>query len=120
MAYSEEGLSKLADIVRAVRGGSSVRQFAKKIGASYRTIERIEKLQVYTPENDTLEKICKVSGHSLDDLIAILKGEKKSVRKEFAIAEDVYAVVDQLSDFEAARVGQYIFERLKRGQSVDK
>ena len=114
MSYSYEGLEKLAEIVKETRGAMPVRQFARSIGVSHRTIDRLENIEVQVPENGTLEKIARVSGYSLSELLSILKSEEKEESAEGKVAEDAIPIIDLMSDYEASRVVSYIVARFAR------
>jgi transcriptional regulator with XRE-family HTH domain len=111
--YTYEGLEKLAEIIRTARGHEKVRPFARKVGVSYATIDRLEKGEVLEPEIATLEKLAPHLGYTRDELVAICAGENapQPVR-EYKFAEDVIPIVDQLPDREAAKVAQHIVARL--------
>ena len=111
--YTYEGIEKLAHIIRSVRGREGVRPFARKVGVSYATIDRLEKCEVLEPEIGTLEKLAPHLGYTREELIAICAGENApQPAREFKLAEDVFPIIDQLPDREAGKVAQYIISRL--------
>lgn len=113
--YTRDGLEKLSEIVRTARGQDSVRNFAKRVGVSHRTIKRLEESDLQEPEVTTLQKIAPFTGYTKEELIAILEGQKhKSEVREYRLAEDIIPALDQLPDTEAAKVAQYIITRLVR------
>lgn len=111
--YTWEGIEKLAQIIRAARGHESARSFAKKVGLSPTSIDRILNGVVMEPELKTLEKLAPHLGYTREELIAICAGDNSPQPvREYRLAEDVMPMVDQLPDREAAKVAQRIIARL--------
>ena len=111
--YTYEGIKKLAHIIRSVRGREGVRPFARKVGVSYATIDRLEKCEVLEPEIGTLEKLALHLGYTREELVAICAGENApQPAREFKTADDVFPIIDQLPEREAGKVAQYIISRL--------
>jgi transcriptional regulator with XRE-family HTH domain len=111
--YTWEGIQKLAEIIRAARGHLSGRAFAKKVGLSPTSIDRILGGEVKEPELKTLEKLAPHLGYTRDELIAICIGDNSPQPvREYRLAEDLIPMIDQLPDREAAKVAQHIIARL--------
>lgn len=111
--YTYDGIEKLAQIIRTARGHEKVRPFARKVGVSYATIDRLERGEVREPAIDTLEKLSPYLGYSREELIAICAGENSPQPiRAYRLAADVLPIVDQLPDREAAIVAQHIIARL--------
>lgn len=111
--YTHKGIARLGEIIRAVKGHESSRAFAKKIGVTPPTIERILRGEVKEPSIDTIEKLAPYLGHTREELIAICAGDNAPQPiREYRLAEDVLPIVDQLPDREAAIVAQHIIARL--------
>jgi transcriptional regulator with XRE-family HTH domain len=109
-----EGLAQLARIVREARGHRKIREFAKLAGLSHATISRIEKEDIASPSDTTFECLAEVTGKTFEELKAIARSQAPSPGKQVRVAEDVLPLVDELSDFEAARLAQIIVARLAR------
>ena len=111
--YTYEGIEKLAEIIRAARGHLSGRAFAKKVGLSPTSIDRILNGEVMEPELKTLEKLAPHLGYTRDELIAICAGDNSpQPAREYKLAQDVIPIIDQLPDREAAILAQHIIARL--------
>lgn len=111
--YTYNGLEKLAEIIRTARGHEKVRAFARKVGVSHATIDRLEKGEVLEPEITTLEKLAPHLGYTREELIAICAGDNSPHPvREYRLAEDVIPIIDQLPDREAAKIIQHIAARL--------
>lgn len=113
--YKLERLEKLGRILRKRRFelGLSERGFGERIGASNRTISRLEKAQVATPSVDILEKIAPEIGHTRDSLIAFLKGEKiTNLPPKVYTANDLYGYLESLSREEKTKVFKYLIDDL--------
>jgi transcriptional regulator with XRE-family HTH domain len=111
--YTYDGLEKLAEIIRTARGHEKVRPFARKVGVSHATIDRLENGEVLEPEITTLEKLAPHLGYTREELIAICAGDNSpQPMRPYRLAEDVIPMVDQLPDREAAKVAQHIVARL--------
>lgn len=111
--YTYEGIEKLAEIIRVVRGTQSGRAFAKKVGLSPTAIDRILKGEVIEPELNTLEKLAPHLGYTREELIAICSGDNSPQPvREYRLAEDVLPIINQLPDREAAKLAQHIIARL--------
>lgn len=116
MAYTEEGLEKLAEIVRSARGNMSERGFAEMIGVTNTTISRIEKCEVQEPKLDTLDKLSGAVGYTREELIAILEMNPNNPNKQpvklYKTAEDAVPVVDQLPKREMAKLAKYLIDKI--------
>lgn len=116
MSYTEEGLEKLAEIVRNARGNMSERSFAEMIGVTNTTISRIEKCEVQEPKLDTLEKLSGAIGYTREELISILEmnpnNPNKKTAKLYKTAEDAVPVVDQLPKREMAKLAKYLIDKI--------
>jgi transcriptional regulator with XRE-family HTH domain len=111
--YTWEGIQKLAEIIRQARGHLSGRAFAKKVGLSPTSIDRILGGEVKEPELKTLEKLAPHLGYTRDELIAICAGDNSPQPfREYRLAEDLIPMIDQLPDREAAKIAQHIIARL--------
>lgn len=111
--YTYEGIEKLAEIIRVARGHLSGRAFAKKVGLSTTSIERILKGEVKEPELKTLEKLAPHLGYTREELMAICAGDNSPQPvREYRLAEDVIPIIDQLPPREAAKIAQHIIAQL--------
>lgn len=116
MSYTEQGLEKLAEIVRNARGNMSERSFAEKIGVTNTTISRIEKCEVREPKIDTLDKLTSAVGYNREELIAILEMTPNNPNKQparlYKTAEDAVPIVDQLPKREMAKLAKYLIDKI--------
>jgi transcriptional regulator with XRE-family HTH domain len=119
MTYTEEGLEKLAEIVRNARGNMSERGFAQKIGVSNTTIKRIEDCAVQEPEISTLAKLSVVVGYTKEELIAILEmTPKKPPARIYKTAEDAIPVIEQLPKREKMKLAKYLIDEIGRTKAT--
>jgi transcriptional regulator with XRE-family HTH domain len=72
---TEETLAKryLAELLRELRGSETQRQFAKRLGTSYTSIQDWEK-QIRLPREKNLQRIAQLKGWTYEELILFLFG----------------------------------------------
>lgn len=84
---------------------------AKALGVSYASVRAWEECESF-PSHENLELIASTLGQSLEELWLYLRGGERSHSKpHFKVAEDILAMVNELSDEEAARLVQMIMKR---------
>ncbi|ARV58097.1 hypothetical protein BZZ01_05110 [Nostocales cyanobacterium HT-58-2] len=109
-AFTEEGLQRLAEIVRSARGERSYNEFAKLTGVNYMTIIRLERCQVKTPKITTLQKLERFTPFTWEELLAIGTEQTGGEKREILTADDVMPYVMQLSLSEVGRLIQKLGE----------
>lgn len=107
---STEVRDKLSEILRQAQGDLSLRAFAKNLDVSYGALNSWL-TGVSFPERESLEKIAKVLGRSLEDLLVELRGDRAANTPEKA--EDLLPLANNLSDTEAFRLATLLLERVK-------
>lgn len=102
---SQEGLDKLAEIVRTAREsrGLSLRKFADLVDVSHGTIDRIEKA-LSDVSDDVLEAISEVVPYTYVELKAISQGRKPEDVRAYVTAEDVFEIAASISKEEQIRL----------------
>ncbi|HEY9737572.1 MAG TPA: hypothetical protein V6D06_14860 [Trichocoleus sp.] len=116
--YTEQGLLRLAEIVKRSRGGRSYRDLEALTGVSHATIRRLEKLEVKTPEDSTLQSLAPLTPYSFEELKAIGQERERPEIREYLVAEDVWPIVSSLPANEAARLAKMIIDLLAAGSEV--
>ncbi|MGA9377827.1 MAG: hypothetical protein WBV73_03405 [Phormidium sp.] len=112
--YTEQGLLKLAQIVKQARGSRSYREFEVLSGVSHTTIRRLEFCDVKNPDVATLANLAVHTPYSLEELIAVGEEREKVDIRQYRTAEEAIDVVDQLNHQEAAKLAQMIIGRLAK------
>ena len=120
--FTEDGLARLAEIVRNARGKLSYRQFEEKLGGKpkHATLRRFEIREVKNPDYSTLERLAPVTGYTASALFAIACGKEEDVVRFtqteclYRVAEDVMAVAARLSDVEMVRLRQLLLAELAK------
>jgi transcriptional regulator with XRE-family HTH domain len=110
--YTEQGLVRLAEIIKQARAGRSYRDFESETGVSHATIRRLEHCEVRNPEDLTLMQIALFTPYSYEELKAIAQERERGEVRKYRIAEDLLPMVNELPDREAARLAQIIVGRL--------
>lgn len=118
--YTENGLDTLAKIVKDRRGKRSLREFAKLVGVTHKTIDRIECKQFKTPSNQVLARLAPYLGLSLENLITILTSTTPQTEvidlsqgtpgkcKQFCSAEDLIPLIERLPRNEVEKIFNHI------------
>ena len=111
---NEEERQKLAAILKELQGNLSQRQFAKILQiSSFAMRSWIECESVPTREN--LEKIAKYMGITLDQLLAKLRDQETvASTPNYAKAEQLLPLVDQLPKAEIFKLTRYLVDRLEK------
>ncbi len=104
MFYTEAGLTKLGQIIRKARGKMSLRDFADQIGLSHATIDRLEKAEFKNPQNNKLAAISKHIGFTLEEMIAIARGNQEPSLCRKTVESQVLQLVNELSATEVERL----------------
>ncbi len=118
--YAEEGLKSMGDFIRRSRKrlGLSLRAFAEKTDVSHYEIWALEHGEVKSPQPKILAKIAPYTPYkSWQQLLAIACSDESAQTQpadKVQVAEDCLKYTEQLSDTEAARLGQLLFARLGR------
>ena len=118
--YAEEGLKRMGDFIRRARKrlGLSLRAMAEKTEVSHYEIWALEHGEVKSPQPKILAKIAPYTPYkSWQQLLAIACSDEHTqtpYADKVQVAEDCLEYTDQLSDAEAARLGQLLFARLGR------
>jgi transcriptional regulator with XRE-family HTH domain len=106
--YTEQGLLRLAEIIKQARGNRSYREFENVTGVSHATIRRLELREVTTPEDTTLSQIAPFTPYTYEELKAIAQERERGEIRKYRIAEDILPMVKELPVTEAARLAQMI------------
>ncbi|NEQ26937.1 MAG: helix-turn-helix transcriptional regulator [Microcoleus sp. SIO2G3] len=109
-AFTEEGLRRLAEIIKTARGERNSSEFAKIVGINYMTIIRLENCEVKTPKISTLQKLERFTPFSWEELLAIGTGQSGATRRDILTADDVMPYVTQLPLTEIGRLIQKLGE----------
>lgn len=112
--YTEQGLLKLAQIIKLARGERSYREFEALSGVSHATIRRLELCDVKNPDIATLANLAVHTPYALEELIAVAEERDKVDIRQYRTAEEAITIVDQLNHQEAARLAQMIIGRLAK------
>lgn len=112
--YTEQGLLKLAQIIKQARGSRSYREFEALSKVSHATIRRLEICDVKNPDIATLANLAVHTPYTLEELIAVAEERDKVEIRQYRTAEEAIGVVDQLNHQEAARLAQMIIGRLAK------
>jgi transcriptional regulator with XRE-family HTH domain len=112
--YTEQGLLKLAQIIKQARGSRSYRELEALSGVSHATIRRLEFSDVKNPDIATLANLAVHTPYSLEELIAVAEERQKVDIRQYRTAEEAIGVVDQLNHQEAAKLAQMIIGRLAK------
>ncbi len=100
--------SKLAALVKEIRGIQSQRTFAKKIGVSFASIQSWENGDA-VPSTENLKLLASLSGYTLQGLIAFL--EDRPIPKGESV-EEIAQKIRQMTPRQLAVVGQAVSDRL--------
>ena len=111
--YTSKGLRELSQILRNARNKEPVRQFARRIGVSHRTIIRIENQEVKIPSNEVLEKIGDSCGYKLSELITILRGEEVD-REPSPTCDDVEETILRMEISELVKTMHVLTDTIAR------
>lgn len=112
--YTEQGLLKLAQIIKQARGSRSYREFEALSKVSHATIRRLEFCDVKNPDIATLANLAVHTPYTLEELIAVAEERDKVDIRQYRTAEEAIAIVDQLNHQETARLAQMIIGRLAK------
>ncbi|MBW4694659.1 MAG: hypothetical protein KME27_23155 [Lyngbya sp. HA4199-MV5] len=110
--YTETGLARLAEIIKAARQHKSYREFEAVTGVSHATLRRLELCEVHNPEDNTLSQIAPLTSFTLEELKAIAQERERGKIRKYRLAEDVLPIVAELPNREAARLAQMIVGKL--------
>lgn len=122
VAYTKKGLEALGTIVRATRGDRTYREFEADVAKileehgvdgriSHGTIRRVEIGDLKSPDYNTLAKLAWATSYTLEELQAIMsERDPFQVERQYRVAEDLYPLVNQLSEVEAGKLARYIIE----------
>ncbi|ESA38507.1 transcriptional regulator [Leptolyngbya sp. Heron Island J] len=113
---SQEGLDKLAEIVRSAREsrGLSLRKFAELVDVSHGTIDRLEK-SLSDVSDDVLEALSEVVPYTYVELKAISQGRKPEDLRAYVTAEDVFEIAVSISKEEQIRLMHMLLDHQQSG-----
>jgi len=77
-AMNEGAKQKLSKLIRTLRGGSTQKEFAQKLGVTYGAIQSWEKAEVDNPSSASLIKIGNYMGVTLQQLLEQLNDKPSS------------------------------------------
>jgi transcriptional regulator with XRE-family HTH domain len=107
---TEDTLAKqnLAELLRELRGSETQRQFAKRLGTSYTSIQDWEK-QIRLPSEKNLQRIAQSKGWTYEELILFLFGN--DARSAIATTEPlkiIMACLPKLSSTQRQQLSDYL------------
>jgi transcriptional regulator with XRE-family HTH domain len=111
---TEETLAKrhLAELLRELRGSETQRQFAKRLGTSYTSIQDWEK-QIRLPSEKNLQRIAQLKGWTYEELILFLFGN--DAQSAIATTEPlkiIMACVPKLSPAQRQELSDYFTSKI--------
>lgn len=112
------GKQKIADIVRKIRKGESVRDFAKRLGLSHTTINNLENCKGKA-ELKTLKAIAPFTSFSVDELVAIIENRKSEIR-EILVAEEILPLILKMPAEEQIKIINETFQYLAQSSAIGK
>jgi transcriptional regulator with XRE-family HTH domain len=105
---SESVRSRLAELIRDLRGDSSQREFARLLGISYTTIQDWEK-QIRLPSSKNLQRIAQLKGCTQTELLSYLFTDEGEVKpQEEDSIESIINYVQGLSSEQIQRLQKYL------------
>lgn len=105
--FTKEGLLELARIVKEARGDKTYEQFGIVVGLSSVTLWRIEAMKAEYIRASSLSNLAPYLGYSLEQLIAIGKGEKPQkidMPATLLKADNVLPIIHQLPPAEKRKL----------------
>lgn len=88
---------RFAEVVRNLRSGRPIREFAKVVGVSHPSVLDWEN-GIGIPRRENLEKIAELRGESLDELLAYLSGKEAKDSMDRVLSAIKGASKEQLAE----------------------
>lgn len=107
ISLTPEGLAELSRIVKEARGNLTFEQFGKKVGLSHVTIWRIETQKAEYIRASSLSVLSPYLGYSLEQLIAIGRGDSPqeiNMPATLLKADNVLPIIHQLPPAEKRKL----------------
>lgn len=117
-----EGLAQLAQIVKEARGSLTKEQFGRKVGLSHVTLWRIETQKAEYIRASSLSILAPYVGYSLEQLIAIGKGEKPqeiSMPRTLLTADNILPIIHQLPPAEKRKLREIDLGSMSDGDLLE-
>lgn len=105
--FTEKGLAELSRIIKLARGNLTFEDFGKKVGLSHVTIWRVEMQKAEYIRISSLSVLAPHLGYSLEQLIAIAKGElpdEIDMSHILLTADSVLPIIDKLPFLEKRKL----------------
>jgi transcriptional regulator with XRE-family HTH domain len=103
-----ESKTKLSELVKKARGKETLTSFGKKLNVSYTAVLYWEN-GTSMPDRENLEKIAKISGYTLEELIEYLEGKKSEPSQIDTIIRQIKDMPPKQLALVTSAVGERMF-----------
>ena len=109
---------RLADLVRELRGNETQRQFAKRLGTSYTSIQDWEK-QIRLPREKNLKRIAQLQDWSYDQLVRFLfASDDQSTPTTIDPFELIMSYVEKLTTLQQQQLRDYLTQQISEQLTI--
>jgi len=117
-----EGMAELSRIVKSARGNLTFEQFGQKVGLSHVTVWRIESQKAEYIRASSLSVLSPYLGYSLEQLIAIGKGQKSQkidMPQTLLEPEQVLPIIQQLAPAQKRKLRKIDFGSMSNADLLE-
>lgn len=107
----QESKKRLSELIKQIRGTSTQKEFAKRLGVTTGAIQAWENAEV-TPGGSNLMRIAKESGTTLEELIAYLEGETTALNSTEIEIDYLVRRIATMPPKQLALIGRVVSDRL--------